>query len=88
MLDIWESPELQPVLQKIAPNFKIPRFTDRQGRINGGVQATPGLFPHHTYLVIDDRYICGGSLIKLDWVLTVIRLNKLFLNFLKSSIFI
>jgi hypothetical protein len=36
MRDIWESPELQPSLKNVAPNYKP---TNREGRISGGIQA-------------------------------------------------
>jgi secreted trypsin-like serine protease len=36
---------------------------------NGG-RSEPGEFPWHSLLRIDDTWLCGGSLISPEWVLT------------------
>lgn len=43
---------------------------DPTGRIVGGEDATPGEWPWQAYLIIDNQYQCGGSLIAPNWVLT------------------
>lgn len=68
--NIWESPELQPALKNLAP--KIGAEESRGGRIINGSPASPGQFPYHVLLVIDGAWWCGGSIIKPNWILTVI----------------
>lgn len=65
---IWESPELQPVLAKINSDDNIE---PAQTKIAGGNIATPDQFPHHVLLYLDSAYVCGGSLLNADWILTV-----------------
>jgi len=40
------------------------------GQIVGGAAATLGQFPWQAFVYIDERYLCGGSLILDSWVLT------------------
>lgn len=71
---IWESPELQQAVEEIKSSLKIPEeenIEPVQSRIIGGYFALPGQFPHHVLLNLDSVYICGGSLLNANWVLTV-----------------
>lgn len=79
---IWESPELQPALEKIKLAFPdVEDFDDSedshdsddvpQSRIAGGQIALPGQFPHYVMVYLDSAYLCGGSLLLANWVLTV-----------------
>jgi secreted trypsin-like serine protease len=47
---------------------KIKNVPARQ--IVNGEDAVLGQFPWQAYILIDSMYICGGSLILEDWVLT------------------
>jgi hypothetical protein len=67
--NIWESPELQPALKNLSP--QLADEVSRDGRILNGTRASPGQFPYHVLLVIDNAWWCGGSLIKSNWILTV-----------------
>ncbi|XP_059473499.1 brachyurin-like [Neocloeon triangulifer] len=40
------------------------------GQIIGGSAAFRGQFPWQVYIVIDNNYLCGGSLILTEWILT------------------
>lgn len=44
---------------------------NRNGRIIGGQYACEGQFPHQVMLLMDGIGMCGGSLIKPFYVLTV-----------------
>lgn len=47
----------------------------REGRVSGGVKANEGQFPYQAVLYMRDdegTYVCGGSLIRRQWILTVI----------------
>lgn len=44
---------------------------DHDERIINGLRAAPGQFPYYMFLVVDSISICGGSLIRPNWVLTV-----------------
>ena len=53
-------------------------------RILGGVETTPNEFPWQAFLVIQstngDTYVCGGSIVSNQWVLTAAHcLEKYFL---------
>ncbi|MCA9981779.1 MAG: serine protease, partial [Anaerolineales bacterium] len=59
------------VAQEITPTpLPPPPFPLLEQRIVGGQNATPGEWPWQAYLIIDDQYMCGGSLIHPNWVLT------------------
>lgn len=45
----------------------ILNFDDQ---IVGGKKATRGQFPWQTLLTLDGSYMCGGSLISPNWILT------------------
>jgi Trypsin len=54
---------------KVAPNLVTEK--NREGRILNGTRASPGQFPYHVLLVIDGSFLCGGSIIQQNWILTV-----------------
>jgi secreted trypsin-like serine protease len=41
-----------------------------EDQIVGGKKATRGQFPWQVLLTLDGSYMCGGSLISPNWVLT------------------
>ena len=41
-----------------------------QSRVIGGADATPGAWPWQVAIYVNGRFICGGSLITPEWVLT------------------
>merc|ERR1711971_1347133 len=43
---------------------------EKEGRIVGGVEATPHTWPWQVALFIDDAWFCGGSIISENYVLT------------------
>ncbi|KAG8223091.1 hypothetical protein J437_LFUL002039, partial [Ladona fulva] len=51
------------------------------GRIVGGHRAHPYQFPWQAFLIIDDIYACGGSLISNYWILTAAHCAQEFTNF-------
>lgn len=67
--NIWESPKLQPALKNFIPKVRVG--ANRGSRIINGFLASPGQFPYYVVLIIDMEYLCGGSIIKPDWILTV-----------------
>lgn len=71
--DIWESPRLQTARTNIESRLSktVGRNRNSTERVVGGSIAAEGQFPFHVFTVIDDQWICGGSLINADWVLTV-----------------
>jgi secreted trypsin-like serine protease len=40
------------------------------GQIIGGTAANQKQFPWQVYMDVDNSWLCGGSLIVADWVLT------------------
>jgi len=40
------------------------------GQIIGGTKATQKQFPWQVYMTVEDSWLCGGSMILADWVLT------------------
>jgi secreted trypsin-like serine protease len=57
------------------PGIKIilrlrPKAMAKRKRIAGGHIAIAGQFPHQVSLLIDETWLCGGSLIEQRWVLT------------------
>lgn len=65
---IWESPDLQPALTKINSFINNGNIVHR---IVGGDFALPEQFLHHVLLHLESAYICGGSLLNANWILTV-----------------
>ena len=47
-----------------------PAKAQSEGKIVGGVEATPNQWPWQVALFVDDAWFCGGSLISENWVLT------------------
>lgn len=68
--DISEAPHLQTALRNTVPHNNS-YSTDSVHRIVGGSVATLGQFPFHVTLIIDSSWLCGGSLLNANWVLTV-----------------
>lgn len=68
-----EAPRYQEILNQIIP--PSTQTVKRGGRIAGGVNALLGQFPHQALLLtrdtLGDDYICGGSIISHNWILTV-----------------
>lgn len=71
--DAIESDYYKETLEHFFKDHEIPEIT-RGGRIAGGEKAIIGQFPYHALLYLSDgggRYVCGGVLVKHNWVLTV-----------------
>jgi secreted trypsin-like serine protease len=49
---------------------KLSKSVSISPLIVGGSDATLGQFPWQVYLHIDQTWVCGGSLILANWVLT------------------
>lgn len=82
--DVWESPELKPVLEKLLSKLKKKPKSYNNSRIFDGNYASSGQFPYFVFLEMDSSWSCGGSLIKPRWVLTV---RYLYFFFYQSIIF-
>jgi len=52
-----------------------------QKQIVGGVDASLGQFPWQAFIYIDNAYLCGGSLILANWVMTAAHCAQGLLNF-------
>lgn len=66
------SPRHEELMKALFPQVTNHRYS----RIYGGQTAYLGQFPHHALLeTIDrttgDRFICGGSILTHNWILTV-----------------
>lgn len=44
--------------------------TEIDSQIVGGLKAKKGQFPWQVLIQMDGQYLCGGSLIDPEWVLT------------------
>jgi Trypsin len=68
-----DSPRYHEIFKGIFP--KITGRINRGGRIAGGEFARLGQFVHQALLLntdsAGDNYICGGSVITHNWILTV-----------------
>ena len=68
---IWESPQLQPALKHLSPK-NIKNVNEiLSPRIVRGKISKPGQFPHYVAMLVDDQWLCGGSILSARWVLTV-----------------
>ncbi|XP_070508577.1 brachyurin-like isoform X2 [Chironomus tepperi] len=70
--DAIESDYYKEALDHFFKDEDIPLVT-RGGRIAGGETANIGQFPYHALLYMSDekgRYVCGGVLVKYNWILT------------------
>jgi len=56
-------------LMALSTSFVLAQGPDKEGRIVGGEEATPGAWPWQA-LVQPGGFMCGGSLITPEWVLT------------------
>jgi hypothetical protein len=59
----------------ISPRFLIAAtagtsLVEKSKQIIGGSKADPTQFPWQVYITIDNSWLCGGSVIAPDWVLT------------------
>lgn len=69
----WDDPSLSELFESYPDILDSPK-TSQQGRIINGQSADLGQFPFSVMLLIkngdNDTLICGGSLIKMNWILT------------------
>lgn len=68
---VMEHPRYRETIQKI-----FPGFSEQRKRVFGGEPAVLGQFPFQSLLfmydpVINGWYMCGGSFVTYNWVLTV-----------------
>ncbi|XP_059472965.1 uncharacterized protein LOC132195166 isoform X2 [Neocloeon triangulifer] len=56
------------IMQPIGAGKWTKRIINDQ--IIGGKEATKGQFPWQAFLIMDKSFLCGGSLILTDWILT------------------
>lgn len=72
-----DSPRYQLIMSKLFPPNAVERTfpPNRGGRIIGGELAKPGQFVYQALLLnidsLGDTYVCGGSIISHNWILTV-----------------
>ena len=68
-----DSPRYHEIFQRLFPTISGRNL--RGGRIAGGDFAQLGQFPFQALLLnvdlVDDTYLCGGSIISHNWILTV-----------------
>lgn len=62
-----ENPRYQDFLSKF---YSLEKKVSRVGRIVGGKYAVVGQFPYQVYGLFD-RWLCGGSIISENFILTV-----------------
>ena len=69
-----ESAKYQEIISKMFPNSLISNKFLRGSRITGGQAAKLGQFPYQALLMLRDSsgnsYVCGGSIISHNWILT------------------
>ncbi|CRK91709.1 CLUMA_CG005355, isoform A [Clunio marinus] len=71
--NIWTAPQNAKAVNHIAKtngskaSVLLKKFNPR---IVKGFKATPGAVNYQIFLLIGDGYLCGGSMIKRDWVLS------------------
>lgn len=70
-----DTPRYQMILSKIFPENVTLGKNIRGGRIAGGELASLGQFVHQALLLTTDSagdtFVCGGSIISHNWILTV-----------------
>lgn len=70
----FDSPRYHEIMKGLFPTMISGRLS-RGGRIAGGEFAKLGQFVHQALLLntdsLGDNYICGGSIISHNWILTV-----------------
>lgn len=68
-----DTPHYHDIMKKMFPT--VTERNHRSGRIAGGDFATLGQFPFQALLMnensLGDSFLCGGSLISPNWILTV-----------------
>ena len=68
-----DSPRYHEILKELFPTISGRNL--RAGRIAGGEFAQLGQFPFQALLLnidsLSDTYLCGGSIISHNWILTV-----------------
>lgn len=67
-----EHPRYQKLLTQLYRKTNLEHAALNGGRIVGGDRAVEGQFPYHIYAYIDDSWLCGGSIINQNYILTVI----------------
>lgn len=67
-----EHPRYQKMLSQLYRKANLEHDVFRGGRIVGGQEAAAGQFPYQIYGYFDDYWLCGGSIIAPQWILTVI----------------
>jgi hypothetical protein len=82
--DVASNFRTKPKLARLSPTIRkgISNYQRNNGvssRIINGTQSKLGQFPYYVMLSIDDLYMCGGSLIKPNWVLTVSSFTQIFM---------
>lgn len=70
-----DSPHYQLIMSEMFPELNANGKINRGARIAGGQLATLGQFKHQALLLtvdsFGDTYVCGGSIISHNWILTV-----------------
>lgn len=70
-----DSPRYQEIISRIFPENTSTNRVNRGGRIAGGELAVLGQFVHQALLlttdVNGDTFVCGGSVLSHNWILTV-----------------
>lgn len=67
------NPYKYPLLARFYTGANIGIFSERQGRITGGQEATPGQFPYQAAMFVTasgGTYFCGGTILDANTVMT------------------
>uniref|UniRef100_A0A3B5M249 Peptidase S1 domain-containing protein n=1 Tax=Xiphophorus couchianus TaxID=32473 RepID=A0A3B5M249_9TELE len=75
----WSLPESLSGVQAPGDSFRLNTLQrNRQSRIIGGQDASPGSWPWHVAFTTDNNNLfCQGSLITKEWVLTAAKCERL-----------
>jgi hypothetical protein len=74
----WENPRISDFVQKL--DFGAFDGIGRAGKIIGGNPAKFKQFPHQALLFMNQGsawYLCGGSFVRYNWILTVSFIQKI-----------
>ena len=66
-----ENPRYREFLSKVYSQQNFNNNPLRGGRIVGGSRAATNQFPYQIYGYFDDAWLCGGSIISANYILTV-----------------